>query len=210
MQEWTVIEKQAARILLGNYTSAIDIAKLIQSDEEFIKSVNPEVRRAHEILAESKKLDALLLFELKPLNQFGLVPDHYDRGGRPAEYFGITGMGFSLMAISGAEQMGLISHDEAVQRAKLLVETLKTIKKDGNSSQGLFYQYYEVIDLGDGKTGIEKTGRLNISTVDNGALARGLLIASNHFAKDRALSSDLAKLFSEMELKAFMTQKRKS
>ena len=100
-----------------------------------------------------------------------LVSDHFKTGDFPlaAAYTSPTNIAMDLMGTVAARELGIISEEQATQRVRRTLETLKKLK----TWKGFFFNFYE-------------TTRLNvsnpfISSVDNGWLAIALVVVRQAF-----------------------------
>ncbi|MDD5671347.1 MAG: hypothetical protein PHN49_06900, partial [Candidatus Omnitrophica bacterium] len=167
-------EQQAARIILGNYTQDADLARIEAGDAAFLAAARSEVRRAAEILRQRDLLKEIRKLTLKD-HPGGFPPDGYSMPGVPAEEIGITGIGLYLMSIVSAEKLGFISRAEALRRTQAVLEKVSKMEM----YDGLYYRYYmRTRELPVAKKAPE------ISALDNGWLATGLMIAEQHFGQE--------------------------
>lgn len=110
-------------------------------------------------------------------------------------YTSTTNLGLYCMCVTAAVDFGFITSTEAVRRIQLLTETLSKVEH----WQGQFYNYYETITLA-------HSSRF-ISTVDNGWLAAGLMVARQAFPElsysidPLLVQIDFSKLYDPMEKK---------
>ncbi|MBU0881558.1 MAG: DUF3131 domain-containing protein, partial [Candidatus Omnitrophica bacterium] len=100
-----------------------------------------------------------------------LPPNKID-SGVAATYTSVTDIGLYLTSVVGAKEMGFITEAEAKTRIANTINTLKKLDK----WNGLFRNYYHTDDL----ESVTKGDR-HISTVDNGWLAAGLIVAGETF-----------------------------
>jgi hypothetical protein len=86
---------------------------------------------------------------------------------RVGDYTNVTTIGLSLVAIVAAHDLGLVTHDEAVARAREILATLAGLE----THRGFFFNYYDT-------TSLERTSNL-VSFVDSAWLGAGLIVVRN-------------------------------
>jgi Putative glucoamylase/Protein of unknown function (DUF3131)/RTX calcium-binding nonapeptide repeat (4 copies) len=109
----------------------------------------------------------------------GLPTDSLSTTGERAVQTSNTNIGAYLWSTVGAEELGIIDHEEAVSRLELTISTLEVMERHPESGQ--FFNWY------DHRTGEKLTvwppsgepHEPRISSVDNGWLATGLKVVSN-------------------------------
>jgi hypothetical protein len=120
----------------------------------------------------------------------GLPADSLASDGTRSVQTSTTNIGAYLWSTVVAEQLGIIDHEEAVQRVEQTISTLETMERHGPSGQ--FYNWYDHTSgakltvwpsSGDPLTPI-------LSSVDNGWLATGLKIIGSAVPEvsDRAMA----------------------
>jgi hypothetical protein len=93
-------------------------------------------------------------------------------------YTSTTNMGLYMMSVVAGYDLSFISRAEAVSRIQRLMASLRALK----TWQGQFFNYYETITL-------ENSGQF-VSSVDNGWLAAGLIVARQAFPEELAAEAD--------------------
>ncbi|KKI89852.1 hypothetical protein WQ54_22140 [Bacillus sp. SA1-12] len=95
-----------------------------------------------------------------------------EAGETEANHTSPTNIGMYMMSTVSAQQMGLITEDEAVKRIKVTLNTLEELEK----WNGLFYNWYNTAD-----GSIKKDWGQFISQVDNGWLSAGLIVVGQAY-----------------------------
>jgi len=107
----------------------------------------------------------------------GLPTDLMAADGTREVQTSITNIGAYMWSVVGAEQTGIIGHDEAVERLEQTISTLEGMERH---SSGQFYNWYDH-RTGEKLTVWPPTGaheEPRLSSVDNGWLAVGLKVVS--------------------------------
>jgi len=94
-------------------------------------------------------------------------------GAQIGDYTSVTNIGFHLLAIVAAEELNLISRDEALARLRATVASLEQME----TYRGFYYNYYNT-------TTLERTSNF-ISFVDSSWLTAGLMTARTAFPEMR-------------------------
>ncbi len=129
-----------------------------------------------------------------PLDNILVFKDHTN----PNSYTSVTNVGLYLMCVVSAYDLKFITRQQALDR---ITNTIKTLDRL-TTWNGLFYNYYETITL--------KNSGSFISSVDNGWLLAGLIVAGSAFnevapATDRIVkSADMGKLYDKFEGQLFL------
>lgn len=129
----------------------------------------------------------------------GLVPDRVDvEGGEPVpgDRTSPANVGVQMLATVGANELGLVSDDAAVERLDTVLATLEGLE----TWNGLFRRWYDV-ETGD-LHGSESAP--NVSTIDNGWLSAGLVVVKQAF--DR-LSGRAGALVSDQDYSALYKER---
>ncbi|MBM7693790.1 hypothetical protein JOC77_003234 [Peribacillus deserti] len=108
-----------------------------------------------------------------------------DGKGTEAKHTSPTNIGMYLISTVSAQEMGIISREEAVSRIKTTLKTLEGLEK----WNGLFYNWYYT----DGT--LKKDWGQFISQVDNGWLSAGLIVVDQAY---KELNGQAGKLVSAM------------
>lgn len=105
-----------------------------------------------------------------------LVSDHFKVGDFPlaAAYTSPTNIALDLMGTVSARELGIITPDQAAQRVRNILRTLKKLKK----WKGFFFNFYETTRLG--------VTRQFVSSVDSGWLAVSLVVVRQAFGGEIA------------------------
>jgi Putative glucoamylase/Protein of unknown function (DUF3131)/RTX calcium-binding nonapeptide repeat (4 copies) len=109
----------------------------------------------------------------------GLPTDSLSVSGERAVQTSTTNIGAYLWSTVGAEELGIIDHEEAVSRLERTVSTLEGMERHPESGQ--FFNWYDH-RTGEKLTVWPPSGEPRepiLSSVDNGWLATGLLVVSN-------------------------------
>lgn len=111
----------------------------------------------------------------------GLPADHLDASLAPASrsrYTSPTNIGGLLWCIVGARELGLIGAEEAVERCRAVLATLGRMRR--HEPSGLFANWYDEA-TGERLDVLPDGGVVDqfLSSVDNGWLAAGLVVARN-------------------------------
>ncbi|MDD5428836.1 MAG: glucoamylase family protein, partial [Candidatus Omnitrophica bacterium] len=101
-----------------------------------------------------------------------LPPDRITTADGTAGYTSITNIGLYLMSITAAEKLGFITNDEAKTRVSKVLAVLAELDK----WNGLFRNYYRTANL----LSVSAKDKF-ISSVDNGWLAAGLIVAAESY-----------------------------
>ncbi|MBL0058795.1 MAG: DUF3131 domain-containing protein [Elusimicrobia bacterium] len=107
---------------------------------------------------------------------------------RVGSFTSTTNIGLYLMSVAGAVEFGLISPGEAQARIRLVLLTLNKL----DHWRGQYFNYYETITL--------DVSRRFASSVDNGWLAAGLIVARQSFP---TLAQDIDRILEEMDFSRF-------
>lgn len=96
-----------------------------------------------------------------PLDNVLIAPDRT----KVMSYTSTTNIGLYMMCLVAAQDMGFMSHNDAEVRLRKTITTLQHLSR----WEGQFFNYYETISL--------KASSSFVSSVDNGWLAAGLIVA---------------------------------
>ncbi|HNI57837.1 MAG TPA: DUF3131 domain-containing protein, partial [Elusimicrobiota bacterium] len=99
-------------------------------------------------------------------------------------YTSTTNMGLYLMCLVSAEDFGYITRTESLARARRLLSTLREV----DHWEGQFFNYYETITT-------DASSRF-VSSVDNGWLAAGLIVARQAYPE---LESEIDPMLRQMD-----------
>lgn len=136
-----------------------------------------------EILLKTIAKDSWLYFKNLVDKKTNLVVDWIDldetKEYRIGDYTSPTNIGLYFLSLVGAYDLGLITKEEAIQRAQKTLETLKKLPR----WKGLFYNWYSTTNL--------HITRKYISTVDNGWLSAGLIVLRQTFPELYNLSTEI-------------------
>ena len=106
----------------------------------------------------------------------GLPVDHVDLAGDPpgdesrvGDYTNVTNVGLNLLATVAAEELGLVSREDALRRLSKVLATLDALE----THHGFFFNYYDT-------TTLERTSNL-LSFVDSSWLTAGLIVVRGAF-----------------------------
>ncbi len=120
----------------------------------------------------------------------GLVVDHIRLGDAPlaADYTSPTNIAMDFLATVSAMELGFLSRDAALERARAVLGTMQKLKR----YKGFFYNFYDVRKL--------NVTRSYVSTVDSGWLAVSLVVLRQAFPElNKEISTLLDQFnFSEM------------
>lgn len=160
----------------GNRTS--------DSDDPTNESDGGSVQKPIEPLLRSVAADTWLFFEEFASEDTGLVPDRIDVSGSGYTEQTSTSpanVGLQLLATVAAPNLESVETETARRRASDVLDALERVE----TWNGLFYRWY---DIGDGSIADGRSGWWEISTVDNGWLAAGLVATGGAFPslRDRA------------------------
>lgn len=108
------------------------------------------------------------------------------------DYTSPTNIGLYLTALSAAQQLGLVSEDEARRRAKLTLQTVMTLP----TWNGFLFNYYNTTTL--------KPTSTFVSTVDCGWFCAGLIVARQTWGGDVALLA--TRMLQQMDFGIFYDQ----
>ena len=131
------------------------------------------------VLLEKIERDSLGYFLRYSDSETGLTRDS-SRPGAPAS---IAATGFSLASFAIAQSRGWISRDEAYQRIR---RTLQTLRQEAHHQNGFFYHFL------DARTG-RRVWRSEVSSMDTALLLAGALLAAQYFD-----GTDLPRLANEL------------
>jgi hypothetical protein len=126
----------------------------------------------------------------------GLPADSLAADGTPSVQTSTTNIGAYMWSTVVAEALGLIEHDEAVDRLETTLDSLETMERHEPSGQ--FYNWYDHT-TGAKLTAWPPTGdplTPILSSVDNGWLATGLQVVTNSVPE---VSDRAAALFDSMD-----------
>jgi len=102
--------------------------------------------------------------------QFAKQAPLYEKDAWVGDYTNITNIGMYFFAIAGAHELGLITREDAIERAR---GTINTLDKLPRHESGFYFNYYDT-------TSLEQTSYF-ISSVDSGWLSAGLIVIRNAF-----------------------------
>ncbi|PYZ92954.1 hypothetical protein CR194_13605 [Salipaludibacillus keqinensis] len=132
----------------------------------------------HEVALE-KQLESIAKKTYKYFEDFtdtetGLTSDimRFDEEDGEGKHTSPTNIGIYMMSTIGAEEMGIISREEAVERVKTTISSLE----DMETWNGLYYNWYFTED----GSLMSDWGEF-ISQVDNGWLTAGLIVAAEAY-----------------------------
>lgn len=111
--------------------------------------------------------------------------------GSPDTYTSITDIAMYMMSIVSAKELGIITNTEAQTRMTNVINTLSDPTIANDKWHGLFRNYYGMADL----LSVGSGARF-ISTVDNGWLASGLIVAKQAFP---GLAANIDAILNAME-----------
>ncbi|WNB91173.1 glucoamylase family protein [Bacillus sp. NEB1478] len=103
-------------------------------------------------------------------------------GKKDAAHTSPTNMAMYMMSTVSAQQLGIISRDEAVKRIQVTISTLERLDK----WNGLFYNWYNTED-----GSLKKDWGQFISQVDNGWLSAGLIVVGQAYKELHPQTSNL-------------------
>lgn len=118
----------------------------------------------------------------------GLPLDNVALGGGMSKvnsFTSTTNIGLYFMCVVSAADLGFIDRAAALSRIRLALASVKKFP----TWEGQFFNYYETISL-------EASGRI-VSSVDNGWLTAGLVVAQQAFPDD--LSAEIAPLIDQLD-----------
>ena len=144
----------------------VDRERLPRPDAEFVARLARDTWRG---------LDAFTDREHQlPVDNVRLGQTSADRAdARVGDYTNVTSVGLRLITIVAAEELGLISEREAVDRIRMLLDTLDRLE----TYDGFFFNYYDT-------TSLERTSNF-ISFVDSSWLTTGLMVVRATFPELR-------------------------
>lgn len=152
---------------LKGYPEKTVIKKKFPTDErEFLKEIAKDTWRYFDEVRDREHhlvLDTIQLGKKEPIAEDGWVGD----------YMNVTNIGLYFMAVVSAYDLGFIKKDDAVERIKATIKTMRSLE---HHESGFPYNYYDT-------TTLEKTSYF-ISFVDSAWLAIGLVVAKNAFPED--------------------------
>jgi hypothetical protein len=102
--------------------------------------------------------------------QFAKEAPIYEKDAWVGDYTNITNIGMYFLALVGANELGFITPEDAMGRAR---DTIATLKKMPKHESGFYFNYYDTSTL-------EQTSYF-VSSVDSGWLAAGLIVIRNAF-----------------------------
>jgi Putative glucoamylase/Protein of unknown function (DUF3131) len=141
--------------------------------------------------------DTWASFEAMTDPNTGLPADTLSKNGDRSVKTSTTNIGAYIWSTVVAEELGIISHDEAVARLDTTITTLEGMERH---ESGQYYNWYDIRN-GDKLTQWPETGlplRPWLSSVDNGWLAVGLQLVRNT-AIDPELSSRAGAIYDSMD-----------
>lgn len=138
-----------------------------QDDKEFLKVVAQDTWKFFDQIVD--KETGL------PLDNITIdVPNGMGPRAAIGDYTNITNVGLYFACLPAAEDLGLITHQEAQKRALRALNSLKKME----SFKGIYYNYYDT-------TTLERTTHF-VSSVDTGWLLAGLIMLRNAYPGDVA------------------------
>ncbi len=132
-------------------------------DEETVGYLTKELESSFKYFWETANSD-------ESSKGYGLIPDRLSAETTAS----IAAVGYSLVALCVGAQRGYVTYEEAEQRAK---GTLATLRDYAESSHGFFYQY---LNISDGTRAQNST----LSSVDTAICINGVLAAGMFFGGD--------------------------
>ncbi len=120
----------------------------------------------------------------------------YDRTS--SDVISVAGVGFQLAALPIGVERGWIDREQAAQRARLIIRSLKS--EPSNRKAGLFYHFINPHDASARRVGRE----LVVSTVDSALLFSGMLVAGQYFGGD--IQADATALFEQADWSFFAAE----
>jgi len=147
-----------ARVRLGGWPERLlaDKSALPKSDREFLERVARDTWRG--VAALTDRENGL------PVDHVVLSKSFAAADFRVGDYTNVTNVGLHLIAVVAAEELGLVTSEEALARLRKVLDTLEQLE----THQGFFFNYYDTISL-------ERTSNF-ISFVDSSWLTAGLMV----------------------------------
>jgi hypothetical protein len=145
-----------------------DRATIPTSDSEFLERLARDTWRG--LVALTDRENGL------PVDHVELSPSLEPPESRVGDYTNVTNIGLHLLAIVGAEELGLVTREDAIERLRKIFDTLDRLERH----HGFFFNYYDT-------TSLERTSNF-VSFVDSSWLTAGLMVVRSSFAElhDRA------------------------
>lgn len=175
-------------LCLAAAASAFTASKFTQEQEQ-ARLFRFEPVKEKEINAKLSDRDLLMqiardtwgYFEDIADSQTGLPLDNiviFSTHAKVNSYTSTTNIGLYLMSMAAGERLGFITREQAVQRIRLVLNTLEKLE----TWQGQPFNYYETITLHHSDS--------FVSSVDNGWLAAGLIVVRQAYYKDIGPQAD--------------------
>lgn len=143
-----------------------------QEDRAFLREIASDTWKFFDNFVDAEHalpLDTIVVGDQQPLDEKTWIGD----------YTNVTNIGVYLMAIVSAQDLGLITRDDALGRIR---STLNTLEKMQYHSSGFPYNYYDT-------TMLDPTSYF-VSFVDSGWLMLGIYVVKNAFPQELGAQSE--------------------
>jgi hypothetical protein len=134
----------------------IDKLLSIKDNKEFIRQIAQDTWKYFSNIVDVKNHLVLDFIEIAPKKIIG-------------DYTSLTNVGLYLMCVVSAYDLGFLPKEAAIERLRNTINLLDSLPR----LRGLWYNYYSTTNL--------QIGRKYVSSVDNGWLAAGFIVARNAF-----------------------------
>ncbi|MBK8422829.1 MAG: DUF3131 domain-containing protein [Elusimicrobia bacterium] len=149
---------------------AVQQARLVRFKPAVTKALNPDLTDTEFLTAIARDTwgyfrDVVDKENGIPLDNVLVTPTHT----KVMSYTSTTNVGLYLMSLTAAQDLGFITPAQGEARARKAIDTLKKLSR----WEGQFFNYYETITL--------NPSSKFVSSVDNGWLAAGLVVAAQAY-----------------------------